>query len=286
MKLVKSIMTKNPCYSGGRKLANGVQGLMLHSVGCPQPKAKVFIDNWNKPTYKIACVHAFIDANDGTIYQTLPWDWRGWHCGSGSKGSGNNTHIGVEMCEPSCIKYTKGSEIECSDMKKAKAYVERTYKAAVELFAYLCEKYDLNPTKPGVIISHHEGYEMRIATGHGDPEHLWSQLKTGYTMDKFRKDVKAAMNKDKVTSSTTTTKSDKKTETTEKKSNKYPSTPFKVKVLIDDLTIRSTPNGKSTGKYTGKGTFTISSVKDDWGKLKSGLGWIYLGNTKYCKVLK
>ena len=30
---------------------------------------------------------------------------RGWHGG----GSSNNTHIGVEMCEPGCIKYTVGA---------------------------------------------------------------------------------------------------------------------------------------------------------------------------------
>ena len=106
MKLVQSILTKNPCYTAGRKIA--VKGLMLHSVGCSQPKASVFISSWNSPSYGNACVHGFIDGNDGTVYQTLPWNHRGWHCGSGSKGSGNNTHIGVEMCEPACIRYTQG----------------------------------------------------------------------------------------------------------------------------------------------------------------------------------
>ena len=45
MKLVQSILTKNPCYTAGRKIM--VKGLMLHSVGCPQPKASVFINSWN-----------------------------------------------------------------------------------------------------------------------------------------------------------------------------------------------------------------------------------------------
>lgn len=75
MKLVESIMTKNPCYTAGKKIA--VQGLMLHSVGRPQPKASVFIDSWNRASYDSACVHGFIDGNDGTVYQTLPWDQRG-----------------------------------------------------------------------------------------------------------------------------------------------------------------------------------------------------------------
>ena len=191
MKIVESIMTKNPCYTAGRKIT--VKGLMLHSVGCNQSKASVFINSWNSASYDRACVHGFIDANDGTIYQTLPWNHRGWHCGSGSKGSGNNTHIGVEMCEPACIKYTGGSSFTCSDTATAKACAERTYQAAVELFAMLCKKYGLDPLADGVVISHKEGHSRGIASNHGDPEHLWTQLKMGYTMDTFRKAVKAAM---------------------------------------------------------------------------------------------
>ena len=191
MKLVESILTKNPCYTAGRKIT--VKGLMLHSVGCPQPKASAFINSWNSASYDSACVHGFIDGNDGTAYQTLPWNHRGWHCGSGSKGSGNNTHIGVEMCEPACIKYTSGSNFTCSDTATAKAVAKRTYETAVELFAMLCEKYSLDPLADGVIISHKEGCSRGIASNHGDPEHLWTQLGMGYTMDGFRKAVKAAM---------------------------------------------------------------------------------------------
>jgi hypothetical protein len=150
MKLVESILTKNPCYTAGRKIT--VKGLMLHSVGCPQPSAQVFIKNWNQSTYDRACVHGFIDANERTVYQTLPWNHRGWHGG----GSSNNTHIGVEMCEPACIKYTSGANFTCSDPAAAKAAAKRTYEAAVELFAMLCGKFSLDPLKDGVILSHKE----------------------------------------------------------------------------------------------------------------------------------
>ena len=191
MKLVESILTKNPCYTAGRKIE--VKGLMLHSVGCSQPSALAFIKSWNSPSFDRACVHGFIDGNDGTVYQTLPWNHRGWHCGSSINGSGNNTHIGVEMCEPACITYTGGATFKCSDMTTAKAVAERTYQAAVELFAMLCQKFSLDPLADGVIISHKEGHSRGIASNHGDPEHLWSQLGMGYTMDTFRKDVKNAM---------------------------------------------------------------------------------------------
>lgn len=188
MNLVEMIMTNNPCYTAGRKIT--VKGLMLHSVGCPQPSAMVFIRNWNKSSYKNACVHGFIDANDGTAYQTLPWNHRGWHGG----GSSNNTHIGVEMCEPACIKYTGGSSFVCSDLVAARACAKRTYDTAVELFAYLCKMFNLNPLGDGVIVSHKEGCARGIASNHGDPEHLWKGLGMSYTMDTFRNDVYEAMN--------------------------------------------------------------------------------------------
>ena len=188
MNLIESILTKNPCYLAGTKIQ--VKGLMLHSVGCSQPSASVFVKNWNTSSNVVqACVHGFIDANTGDVYQTLPWDHRGWHCG----GAANNTHIGVEMCEPNCITYTKGANFTCSDVAKAKVMVERTYKSAVELFAYLCKQYDLNPLADGVIISHSEGYKRGVSSNHADPEHLWKGLKLPYTMDGFKKDVKAAM---------------------------------------------------------------------------------------------
>lgn len=190
MKIIESFLTSNPCYQAAKQNTRG--GLMLHSVGCPQPSAQVFVGSWNKAD-KSVCVHAFIDANNGDVYQTLPWEYRGWHCGSGQNGSGNNTHIGVEMCEPACIKYTAGATFTCSDIPTAQAAVKRTYESAVQLFAELCKLFNLDPLADGVILSHEEGHKRGIASNHGDPVHLWDQLKMGYTMDGFRKAVKAAM---------------------------------------------------------------------------------------------
>ena len=188
MKITESILTKNPCYKAGKTIE--IKGIMLHSVGCPQPSAMVFVNSWNTSSAKV-CVHGFIDGNTGDVCQTLPWNHRGWHCG----GNGNSTHIGIEICEPDCITYTSGANFTCSNKNKAKNSLKITYNSAVELFAYLCEKYDLDPLKDGVIISHAEGYKRGLASNHADPTHLWDKLGTGYTMDGFRKDVKAAMKK-------------------------------------------------------------------------------------------
>ncbi len=194
MKIIQSILTNNPCYKAGKKIT--VKGLMLHSVGCPQPSASVFVKNWNRADYDDACVHAFIDGNTGDVYQTLPWNHRGWHCSKGKNGSANDTHIGVEMCEPACIKYTSGTKFTCHNLPVARAVAQRTYDNAVALFAHLCTTYNLDPLADGVIISHKEGGKRGIASGHADPEHLWKGLGMGYTMDTFRKAVSAAMGGD------------------------------------------------------------------------------------------
>ena len=65
----------------------------------------------------------------------------------------------------------------------------------------------------------------------------------------------------------------------------YPAVPFTVNVIIDDLNYRSKPSmeGDILGQ-TGKGTFTIIEVNNGWGKLKTGAGWIWLGNASYCTI--
>ena len=254
MKIVQSILTKNPCYTAGKKIT--VKGLMLHSVGCPQPSASVFINNWNRADYGRACVHAFIDGNNGNVYQTLPWNHRGWHGG----GTCNNTHIGVEMCEPACIKYTSGSTFTCSDITTARAVVQRTYDTAVSLFAHLCKQYGLDPMTD--IISHKEGGIHGVASKHADPEHLWNQLGMGYTMDTFRKAVKMAMG------------------------GVSTDMPYLVKITASTLNVRGgvgiaypiVTTVRRGEIYTIVGESMKGSTK--WGKLKSGAGWISLKYTQ------
>lgn len=184
MNLIQNYLTESGCYKAGKHIT--VKGLMIHSVGCPQPKADVFMKNWNRADAN-ACVHAIIEPG-GDVYQLLPWDCRGWHCG----GSGNNTHIGVEMTEPATIKYTGGAAwVETGNGENTKAHVLAAYQYAVELFANLCKQYHLDPLADGTVISHSEGCKRGIASNHGDVEHLWSKF--GLTMGQFRKDIKTAM---------------------------------------------------------------------------------------------
>lgn len=175
------LLTKNDCYQKGETIVP--KGVMIHSTGANNPWLLRYVgpddgllgenqygNHWNRPGVS-ACVHAFIGRRaDGTVdtYQTLPWTMRGWHCGR----SGNDTHISFEICE---------------DGLADDDYFRQTYQAAVELTAYLCQTYDLDPMAPGVVVDHAEGYEMGIASGHSDVRHWWSRF--GVSMDNFREDV-------------------------------------------------------------------------------------------------
>lgn len=159
--------------------------LMLHSVGCARASADVQADRWNSADNNNAICHAVVDSNDGNTRQTLKWDMRGWHCG----GTGNDTHIGVEMCESDQIVYRTDKPwlFSVKNWDAAKKHCETAYNGAVELFAELCKMFSLDPLTD--ICSHKEGHDKGIASDHGDPEHYWKGLNMPYTMDGFRKDV-------------------------------------------------------------------------------------------------
>lgn len=187
MQIVTNIVTKNDCYKSGRTIAP--KGIMIHSVGVAQPNPDVFVNQFNRSGLS-ACVHAFL--SDSKIVQTLPWNWRAWHCGSGENGSANNTHISIECCEPSGHTYQGGTMIGY-DVHKNKLFFDGMYRNLVELCASLCNDYDLNPLQDGVIICHAEGHQRGIASNHGDVLQWFP--KHGVTMDDLRQDIQKELTK-------------------------------------------------------------------------------------------
>ncbi len=194
MKLTQYYLTKNNCFIKGKK--HVVRGLMLHSTGVNNTKLSRYVgpddgilgvnkygNHWNtaKPGGRSVCVHGFIGTDkNGTIrtYQTLPWDYVGWHSGSGrlgsSKNANNNGYIGIEICE---------------DNLKSREYFNAVYQETVEVFAYLCKKYNLDPLAD--IICHSEGNTIGVASNHSDVMHWFP--KHGKDMNIFREDVRKSM---------------------------------------------------------------------------------------------
>jgi N-acetylmuramoyl-L-alanine amidase CwlA len=187
MKLIQSILTQNNCYKAGRKI-NPI-GIVIHSIGCEQPSAAAFVRSWNTatPGGREVCVHGFIDGvNLGDVYQTLPWNYRSWSCGSGVKGSYNDSYIQVEICEPKSGGYVNG-QLTKYDPTKFENYFKGVVNAAADLCAYLMKLYP--SITVGNIVSHAEAHARGYASNHADVGHWWKFH--NYDMDDFRQAVKS-----------------------------------------------------------------------------------------------
>lgn len=176
-------------------------------------------------------------------------------------------------CSSSSSNDNRAITIECaSDMKSPYAVNDKVYESLIKLLADICNRNDIKSLKwkgdkslIGQVdkqnMTVHRWFKNKDCPG----EYLYSRH------GKIAEEVNAMLNRP--------------TDADENK--EYPKTPFTVNVLIDDLNYRALPsmNGAVQGQ-TGKGIFTIIEVSDGWGKLKSGNGWIWLGNPSYCAIGK
>lgn len=161
------------------------QGVVLHSIGTPQPKASVLWNYWQNNGSQYV-VHYMVD--DTQILHCMPDNYKCWHVGS----PGNAQYLGIEMGEPRQIHYTSGAQFTVSDLASAQQYVKATYKNAVWLIAQLCKKYGWDPYT--AVETHYDVTRRGLSnTDHVDPQHLWDGLGMGYSILTLRRDVAAAM---------------------------------------------------------------------------------------------
>ena len=214
------MMTQSTCYKGTRKFTPN--GILWHSTGANNPNLKRYVqpddnasnrtellnllgknqyaNDWNHIDRQAGLNFWIGKLSDGTVtaVQTMPWDYRPWGCGSGSKGSCNDTHIQFEICE---------------DGLTDKSYWNAVYREACEMTAYLCKMFNIDPKgtisynglKVPTIIDHTGSHALGLGSNHGDIQH-WSK-KYGVTMETVRNDVAAILAADSTPSSEPTTPS-------------------------------------------------------------------------------
>ena len=196
------MQTNSTCYKGTRKMK--VKGILFHSTGCNNPNIKRYVQpsdgvsdyekmisiigkntegsDWNH-IKRQAGVNAWIGKlEDGTVatVQTMPWNYRPWGCGSGNRGSCNDGWIQFEICE---------------DSLKNEDYFLAVYKEAIELCAYLCKMYGLNPkglvnhngVSVPVITCHADAHFLGLGSNHGDINHWFP--KYDKNMNDIRNDI-------------------------------------------------------------------------------------------------
>lgn len=205
------MQTQSTCYKGTRKM--DVLGVLWHSTGANNPNLKRYVqpsdtkpaaDTYSKAkwlevlgtnTNKNDWNHINREAGlncwigklaDGTVttVQTMPWDYRPWGCGSGSKGSCNSGWIQFEICE---------------DGLTDKTYFNKVYQEACEITAYLCKMYNIDPNgtvtvngvKVPTILCHQDSYKLGMGGNHGDIYHWFP--KHGKNMETARADVAAIL---------------------------------------------------------------------------------------------
>lgn len=200
------MMTQSTCYRQTKKMK--VLGVLWHSTGANNPNLKRYVqpddnaadkdlmikllgrntygNDWNHTSVQ-AGLNAWIGKlADGTVatVQTMPWDYRPWGCGSGSKGSCNNGWIQFEICE---------------DGLNDAEYFAKVYKEACELTAYLCKMFGIDPkgsvkvngvTVP-TTLCHADSHKLGLGSNHGDVLHWFPKF--GKSMDTVRADVAALM---------------------------------------------------------------------------------------------
>lgn len=206
------MQTNSTCYKGTRTMT--VLGVLWHSTGANNPWLKRYVqpssndanysklmellgknqygNDWNHIEHQAGLNCWIGKLADGTVttVQTMPWNYRPWGCGSGSKGSCNSGWIQFEICEDSLTD---------------KAYFDKVYKEGVEITAYLCKMYNLNPkgtvtvngVKVPVILDHTTSCSLGFGSNHGDVKHWFK--KYGKTLDDVRNDVAKLLGEDSTT---------------------------------------------------------------------------------------
>ena len=172
-----------------------ISGIVIHSIGTPQPKAQPIVDYFNSST-ATASIHGVVEP--GLYIETAPTKIskrkakKCYHCGSGNNGSWNNNRLGIEMTEPKTIKYIGGASFKDLDPEATKAHMIAVTATMAEVAADLCKFHGFTVD---MISTHAEGYRLGFCSNHGDPEHLWKHI--GYSLTQFRKDVQKIINNEK-----------------------------------------------------------------------------------------
>lgn len=207
---LKCLMRQSTCYKG-TYFMNNIKGILVHSTGANNPNLKRYVqpddnaidrikliellgkntagNDWNHISMQ-AGVNAWIGKlADGSIttVQTMPWSYRPWGCGKGKKGTCNDAWIQFEICE--------------ADLND-KEYFNKIYQETIELIAYLCKVYNIDPkgsvqfngvTVP-TILCHKDSYNLGLGSGHSDILHWFP--KHGKYMDNIRNDVYKLLNEE------------------------------------------------------------------------------------------
>ena len=213
---------------------------------------------------------------------------------SSNYGVGKDGRIGMYVeekdrswCTSNAANDHRAITIEvASDTSDPYAVTPAAYEALIKLVADICKRNGIKKlvwsTNKNDRVNHLNGCNMTVHRDYANKscpgEYLYSHHQD------IANRVNAILGA-KVETPSTPNKPNNTPSTPTTNNNVNIKVPFTVQVLVSDLNIRKEPKmGNNVVGVTGKNVFTIVEVKDGWGKLKSGAGWIYLENSSYVKI--
>lgn len=220
--------------------SNSVEYIVVHYTGSAEGTA-LAVSNYFKNSTVSSSAHYVVDWN--SIYQCVEEKYGAWHAGN----SYYNKHsIGIEIC---CHKTNKKSN---SASDKDWYFDNDTLNNVLDLI------WDLKKRYPDAKIIRHYDVTKKIC-----PAPFVHDLNK-YNEFLNHVNTKTYYGTDEVPPASTQNGS------------------YLVRVTADVLNIREKASSKSkkVGQIKDKGVYTIVETKGNWGKLKSGLGWICLKYTK------
>ncbi len=254
MKIQQMFLTPNEYSRPGFKLKK-VTAIAVHYVGNAGSSAKAnrnYFENLKDTKDRKVSSH-FIVGLSGEIIQCIPPDeWS--YC----TNQANGYSISIECCHPdSTGKFNAATE-----------------KSLAELCAYLCKKFGLDPEKD--IIRHYDVTGKQCPL-YWSPTKYTSKATADARFNGFKTRVKYTMSCGEVD---------------EPAENKAYRVPFLIKVIDPALNIRKDAGvqNKAVGVIKASNVlYTIVETKRVgsavWGRLKSGVGWINVGE-KYCEFVR
>ena len=249
MQITNAYLTHNRPYTKRTKTT----AIAVHWVGNPGSTAMANRNYFNQTSLEVSS--NYIVGLNGEVICCIPDEEVAW-----CTNQANSYSVSIETCHPDSTG----------------KFGAQTYDALVELTASLCKKYVLTPEKGGVI--RHFDVTGKVCPKWFVPQkNGGTDTADGTNWKTFLQDVTNALKRKNMQQETTNNCAN----TSEKNNH---ASAYLVKVTASALNIRSGPstNYAIRGCIRDNGVYTIVETTGNWGKLKSGAGWICLS---YCRKL-
>ena len=227
-----------------------INGITIHHTGC-LATAESVARNFTLASRQASANYVI---RDDVIIGCVPEEFRAWTSG------GRLTNLGITGRMNDYKKIT--IEVCNSTGNPTWQISKESYQTLIRLCADICKRYNIVPTFTGNSNGSFTYHYMFCATACPGP---YIRSITGNIITDVNAMVRCG--------------------NPEIKPEPKPDASYLFKVTCDDLNIRTGPGTryKVCGHITDKGTYTIVEEQNNWGRLKSGAGWICL---RYGKKVK